>query len=337
MAGRASAWSDPRVLELARQFVPAADEVWRLQRGADPECLFFQRAVNGGKPITDDGTRQGIWVIAPGGKLLAHVNSANPEHVAGMLEKGLAAWHELPAAERRLSAEATIEPTHRWDSFAPQDGLILERIVRDLPASLDPAEAPRRPWNRDFAWFTKDEARAWLPADPQPGAVQAVPAASVERLARFHLVDNVRGQTIPYAAEDLELAALTAKVLVRNGSLVELALAGEVRAVTDGTWKLGDNLWKPGRFDPHGIEIRLIGRAVYDLDREAFIEFELLSLGNRFGKTVMNGRHRDPDPAPIGFHFQLAAAGRSIAPTFVAIYEVPWIPLPQQGRELRLR
>jgi len=60
-------------------FVPAADEVWRLQRGGDEECLFFQRAVNGGKVITDNRTRQGIYVMSPSGKTLARVNSLDAE------------------------------------------------------------------------------------------------------------------------------------------------------------------------------------------------------------------------------------------------------------------
>ena len=49
----------------------AADEVWRLQRGSEADCVFFQHMVNGGKRITDRGSRQGVWVCAPRGLLLS--------------------------------------------------------------------------------------------------------------------------------------------------------------------------------------------------------------------------------------------------------------------------
>ena len=45
--GRRSVWSDQRVLEACASFVPAADEVWRLQRDDDPECRWFREAVRG--------------------------------------------------------------------------------------------------------------------------------------------------------------------------------------------------------------------------------------------------------------------------------------------------
>ena len=42
---------------MAKRFVCAADEVWRLQRGSDADCVLFQRWSNGGERITDRGSR----------------------------------------------------------------------------------------------------------------------------------------------------------------------------------------------------------------------------------------------------------------------------------------
>ncbi len=80
------------MIEAARRhFVCAADEVWRLQRGSEADCVFFQRMVNGGQRITDRGTRQGTWVCAPGGVVLARCNTRDIDQVLAALDQGLAA------------------------------------------------------------------------------------------------------------------------------------------------------------------------------------------------------------------------------------------------------
>lgn len=304
--------------------MPAADEVWRLQRGSDADCLFFQRMVNGGEPITDKGTRQGIWVGTAGGVLLAHVNSLSADTVLGMLDRGWKAWQELPEERRHLPEDAGLVPAHRWEMSRPEGGLVLERIARDVPEDGDPGAEQLTPWNRDFAWFTREEARAWLPEDPAVGDVHEVPALSALRLARFHLVDNVRGQTLPYATSEIEAAGLETRVLAREGDLVELEIRGETRAASD-EWLLGENLWKPGVVHPHGIETRLLGRATYDLGSEAFDAFELIALGRRWGVTQNNGRWREPEPGLIGFHLTLAPPEPTVAPTFIVLYDADWV------------
>ena len=140
--GRGSVFSDERVIELAGRFAPAADEVWRLQRGSDADCRFFQRAVNSGELITDKGSRQGIWVIAPSGKLLARINSNNADKVLAMLARGLEAWGELPVAERRLAKDAELDPSFRWEDNHPANGLVLD------PDRARPAARARPRWAR---------------------------------------------------------------------------------------------------------------------------------------------------------------------------------------------
>jgi hypothetical protein len=324
VAGRRSVWSDERVAALATEFVPAADEVWRLQRGAEADCRFFQRMVNGGELITDKRSRQGIWVCSPNGTLLASINSLDPDRVLATLQRGLRMWESLPADERRLAADAELDPEHRWENFYPDSGLALERIARDLDQGGTPQCERSGRWNRDFAWFTQEEARAWLPKDPRPGDERAVPSDSIRRLTRFHFVDNVRGQTLPFAADEILKSELTATVIARGEATVELRLSGATDAVAPGPWLLGDNLWRPHGEFPRGIATRLLGRATYDLEREVFTRFDLVALGRRFGRSQFNGRKDEP-PGLIGFHLTLARPADRIAPTFVAVYDAEWV------------
>jgi hypothetical protein len=310
------------VIQIAKRFVPAADEVWRLQQGSDPECVFFQRMAEhghyGGRP---GQTRQGIYVCSPSGTFLASINSNDPDRVLATLERGLKAWENLPAQERRLSPLSEIKPRHRWEGSSPKDGLVLSMITRDLPLDCDPGKpcAPR--WNQDRAWFSRAEARRWLPREPRSGDRHPVPQELVSRLARLHLVDTVNGQSSPFSPGQVAGSEITTEVLEREGGRVKVRITGTTK---------GDSQARGRRASAHSVETRILGHATYDLDREAFVEFQMVALGTRWGYTELNGRRRDPESGPLGFVFELAPADAPpVAPAFIRDYDVPWVSRPE--------
>ncbi len=325
MVGRRSVWSDESVIELAQQFVPVADEVWRLQTDADADCVFFRRSVRGSDEPSR-GTMQGTYVFAPSGLLLGRLNSNNPAQVKKMMEAALLKWEELDESERRLGTDAELTAAHRWEHSYPEGGLVLMRTARDLPASLDPSEERGVRHNRDPVWFTREEARAWLPEKIEVGARREVPGFVVERMARFHLVDNVRGQTIPYASSEVN-GNLTSEVIGIEGDVVSLRVTGWTESIALGPWLMGENYWKPGREDPHSIVTEVLGSARFDRELSEFVSFDVVALGVREGRTINNGR-RETAPAGIGFAMELAPAGYRIAPTFINVYEAAWVKQP---------
>jgi len=306
--------------------VCAADEVWRLQRGSEADCVLFQRMINGGERITDRGSRQGMWLCAPSGKLLANINTRNVERVLETLERGLAAWKALPAEARRLPDDVALEPEHRWEGSWPEHGLVLSRIARDLSAA-GPGGDPEPRWNREHAWFSRGEIAALFPAEAWEGE-RELPLLA-RRLARFHLVDNARGQTLPYADAEVLEATLTARVVERSDRRLALRLAGATSAIAEGPWLLGENIWKPRNELPHGIELELAGEATLDRQTGRLTAFDLVAIGHRWGRTATNGRGRDSSPGLIGFHFALADPREPrIAPTFIAVYDADWVVAP---------
>ena len=160
-------------------------------------------------------------------------------------------------------------------------------------------------WNQDFAWFTKAEARQFLPPGPKVGAKQDLPAPVINRIACAHLIDNVRGQTSPFDEGQIKKARLTAEVTAVDGNAVSLRLEGETSTAVDGPRK-------------HSLDMRLLGTATFDLAKGRFVAFELVAVGVRAGSTQLNGRRGDTDPAPIGILFTLAGDGpcERIAPAF---------------------
>jgi hypothetical protein len=310
------------VRELAAKFVPAADEVYRLQNGTDTECRFFQKFAEKGHYGSRPGaSRQGTYAVTPGGELLASVNSNNPERIATLLRDALAKWEKLAPGDRLPAGnpKGQAPDLRRAERHYPDGGLVLHVYSRDLPRADEAAGWRGKAWNQDYAWFQKQEARRFLPAEVRVGQKHDVPAPLVRRLARAHLVDNVRGQTRPFDEKHVETARLTAEVKAVDGDVVSLRLDGATRAAAEGTWPVGG--LRGGRNatpQKRGYEAALLGKATYDVKAERFLTFELVAVGTRWGATQFNVRRDDPGPAPMGVLFTLAGDGpwERVAPAF---------------------
>ncbi len=324
-------WSDPEVVALSQKFVTVADEVWRLQREDEPECRFFRKAVNGNENLSR-GSMQGTYVISAGGVLLARRNTANPKAIAELLQSALVKWEQLPEEDKALKNSGLVISGERWEQLSPQGGLHLRRTARDLPPTGKATATPADRFNREAVWFSAAEARSILPDSMQPGSKQRLPDLVTKRLSCLVFVDNVRGQTIPYHPSEDAGSELWSEVTRVDGSQISLTLRGTTSAKATGPWRFTEpNDWIPNesRRYPHSISTRVLGSAVYDLSSKEFVQFNLLALGQRKGRTINNGRGgKDQDVNAVGFVCELAPKDWRIAPTFIDVYGVKWATRP---------
>ncbi len=304
--------------------------MWRLQRSQDSDALFFQEIANRGHYRGGGSTRQGIYVCSSSGKMMSSINSLDADKVLETIEVGLKKWNDLPSSERYLSSTLSMNTIHRWENSYPDEGLIMTSVNADLFTD-PPVQANRsNRWNMDHVWFNISEARSWLPDDPQMKDVYELPETLVNRLICFHLVDNVRGQTLPFAPQEVKEAGIEIEVLERQNSTVQIKIRGHSEAVAKGEWLLGENDWTPDYPLDHGMKTNIIGEAEYDLNRNKFTEFEMVAIGKRYGKTKFNSRQSNTESSYVGFLFSLAENGKAdkIAPAFVDIYNADWIVKP---------
>lgn len=324
--------------ELSALAVPTADQIERpgksLEEGANFESRFVQ---NIKKQCNELATYQGVFVATPSGVLLAgsHEDMHDVRKVEKLLRRGLERWATQSPAERLMTKDmfakalAELGDVEAGNQY-PQDGLVLSVICRDLPRSPKPGNGTsRNAYNQDYAWFRKGEARAFVPREPRQGAKQDVWRDLVERLARFHFVDLVRGHTASFPGQAVEQATLTAEVIDVKGDLVSLSYKGRTRTSevhngvhVEGKW----NAKGPGIPEPQtrGVDAKLEGQAIYDLKAERFVSFEMLVLSERWGGNAYNGRldERDFGPAPLGIVLKLAgnSAAERVQPMFFRSY-----------------
>jgi hypothetical protein len=317
--------------------VPAADQIERPGKSLEDGTSFESRLVQKIKKQCNDlATYQGVFVATPGGLLLAgsHEDMHDARKVEKLMRRGLEKWQKLAPAERLMTKEvfaramAELAEVERQGRY-PHDGLVLSVICRDLPRPQPSKSPSRNAYNQDYAWFRKGEARAFLPKQSIKGANEQVRRDLVERLARFHFVDLVRGHTASFPQQAVEHADLTGEVIDVKGHLVSLSYKGRTRTSEvhngvhiEGKW----NAKGPGIPEPQtrGIDAKLEGQAVYDLKAERFLFFDLLVLSERWGGNAYNGRldERDFGPAPMGIVLKLAgnSAAERVAPMFFRSY-----------------
>jgi hypothetical protein len=297
--------------------VSATDEVWRLHHLKDPECQLFQEFMDEGIYAGRGGsTRQGIFAVAPSGVLLADVNTTRVGPMRKMLEKALAAWKALPRAERLLpfDPETRRKDIKRTESKFPQGGVALRAYVRDLPRANLPQDWRSKAWNVDYAWFRPGELEGVIPRRVKKKAKQEWPQPLVERLARVHLLDYVRGQTTPFEKSHVHAASLVTEVVKVKKKAVELSFSGEIR-LNSGPWSE-----RPDGTATRGAKVELLGEAVYDRRQKRYTRFELVAVGVRWGRTQFNFRQDDLAPSPIGWVFTLAPKGERVAPAHFGAY-----------------
>lgn len=295
--------------KLAAEFIVAADACDRMQKEScqDEDALLFRKFA--GKRTSNGRNRggtQGHYAVTPSGELLESSSNTDPKALAELMKQALQKWSELPR-EKRLLAKApdpkAAENWRRTEALYPEDGLVLRVIARDQKRVRWPDA------NLDYAWFRKAEARALLPAEPTKNAQHDVPQELVQRLARFHLIDNVYALNYTFfPAEAIEKASLTSTVVQVEGDLISLTFAGESRASMESPNKIG-------------YEPKLLGRATYNLKQQKFVAFELVAVGNRWGLGSCNQRH-DPEPALMGIVMTLAgeSPAERLPPAFISRY-----------------
>ena len=283
------------MLALTEPFIPAADEVEKLEFGTDATSQFYKEIAT--RHVSGLRTTQGTYIVTPSGILLSSVHRIEEADLAAFLEKGLEQYMTL-SKQARLGTRA-FQSVKRTSQY-PDQGLALKVILRKfyVQKPVGRAAIGMVERNRDFAWYQKEEARRFLPTTPKVGDVHTVPAKLVERLARFHFTDTVRAFADPYPAHCVKEAWLKASVLEVNDGIVAIRFDGVVRSAQNDTPRFGV-LSMRGRLPrrpERSFQADLLGYATFNLVKQKFTKFELVALGSQQG----GGERSSPSAVPIG-------------------------------------
>jgi len=290
----------------SEDFVPVAADDWYQRRREDAEGHFFIGVANQGPRKGEGGsTRQGIYCFTADGKLLAYKNAGqNPEVMRETLKQGLREWQKLPVERRKPEAVKVEDLTKVDPQYArkpPPGGLIVNVYTRILDHEKDSfCRGACRTLGgdaaaRDHLWLTEAEWRSLIPNEPKKGDHAPVPVAIAERILRFHLNDNTRGEPNMWRREEIRSKELTLTV--------EDVTPGAIRLRLDGAALLASkaDVEKAER----GFDIRLLGYIGYDRSKKAIDRFDVVAVGDHWGEGTFTRRAR-PGKMPLGVAFELS-------------------------------
>ncbi|NRA97065.1 MAG: hypothetical protein HRU14_12740 [Planctomycetes bacterium] len=300
MLDRASSFHDQETVDiLTKRYVPVALDVFYEERRKDAAGELYWKIVKQRENLTPDRTTQGFYIATPDGRLLNGWNNRNGPRLKKRLKLALNGY-----GEKKTNVAATAKGDLRYERSLPHGAVVVDVRSRILKAAWEGEGSPwekirRQSIGRDHLWITNAEREELV--------AERWPASLTRRLARFHLIDNTRGEAPMWRIREVHEASLTLK-----GGL----LTGRIRLSTD------DN----PNFHPDAAAERFYNtavRGVVTIKDGALVRFDVVVRGTFFGE----GRWTPGSPKKP---FTLAVAF-GLANPKLAASKVP----PQAARDLR--
>ena len=309
--GRESTFADAKIIDLVnKHFIAVAADDWYQRRREDDEGIFFRKIADQGPRKGQGGsTRQGIYAFTASGKLLGYRNHHDVDVMRRFVQDSLKAWEKLPAAER---AKGTIQVGDvkkidgAYARTPPKGGLIVNVFTRILDRKDDffchgSCKFPGGDRTaHDRLWLTADEVQALMPKNAQKDQEIAFPESLTYRLARFHLVDNTRGEPPMWSKPQVRSAKMTLVVGAVGETEVSLKLTGAYLLSTD----LDVNTAQ------RGYDVSLLGDIRYDPALKKITRFDVVAVGDHWGSGPYTGGAR-PGRTPLGVALELGNPARA--------------------------
>ena len=314
MADREFVFGRPDVQKLLREnFVIVAADDWYQRRQDDELGKFFRSVANQGpRKGAGGGTRQGRYAFSASGKLLGFNNNRDPQRILKMLRESLKKFAALPANERKAGA-VKVPPLkdsardQRYARTPPKGGKILRvhsRVLeKDKEGNYVACGNPEANTNTfrhngfgsstDHLWLTAEEFKSLSDLAGGDPKGTPIPAPIAMRIARFHLVDNTRGEPPHWTRDEVRKLTLRAMPVSRGRRSpyrTHLHLTGEFHLETkDG---------KRGYLGEFRGSLRITARTGES-------EFKLVAIGQHWGEGRYTGNAR-PGKNPLAVGFTLA-------------------------------
>ena len=191
---------------LKRDFVPVAIDQAYQRRQKDTEGDFYRKIAGQGPRNNFRGTTQGFYIATPSGKLLLYNNNRDPAKVRRLMTQRLRQFGQSDESRSAAAVIAKSKVDARYNPKPPRGGLVV-RVHAKVLSGYEPTDNRWRrifqsAVSRDNLWISAAEHRALANGE--------VATALQKRIARFHLVDNTRGE--PPMWRENEIKSITMRV-----------------------------------------------------------------------------------------------------------------------------
>lgn len=212
MLDRESIFADPEIIKaLQTQFIPVAIDQAYQRRQKDTEGDFYRKiAKDGPRNDFQSGTTQGLYVADPTGKFLGYTNHRSPERTKKLIAAALKQYQ--PDTTKVIQRKKVDK---RYSPKLEEGGLVV-RVQAKILGGYEPTDDKwlqifQSALSRDNLWISASEANQI--------AKGSIPKSVQNRIAKFHLVDNTRGEPPMWRDEEIKSAKMEILKNVKNETL----------------------------------------------------------------------------------------------------------------------
>lgn len=274
MLDRESTFAQPEIVALLKtRLVPVAIDQAYQRRQQDTEGDFYRKLTSQSPRNDPNSTTQGFYIATAGGDLLLYNNNRDPEKVLRLIKQKLREFQSRPAASVEVAPIEAAKTDPRYNVEPPEGGLVIRVHAKILDGYEPTADRWRSIFqnaiSRDNLWVSRSEHLALIRGE--------VPTSLQQRVARFHLVDNTRGEPPMWKPSEIRGVSMT---------LADGDLAGTAEMVTD----LGNR----------GYKAQLKGKI--EVKDGRVVRFDMVCLGQFWGEgTYTRGAPQGKFPLAVTF------------------------------------
>lgn len=312
--GRASIFSDPSVIAfLQHDFVAVAANAAHLapeekeRRNWCESSRFIESVIKKSRLRKQDSSEsaQGYYAFSAAGDFYGAINGDKAD-VVKLLENAKKTFAESPPKKAELK-ETTMGP----EAKIPDEAIVLRVYSRIVPLPEDvPQDSLNRSVGRDHLWITKEEQVAMLKALASIETADA-PETLSKRIVRFHLTDNVRGESDLWDSENVKVRSFQISRIADSPTLLTVKLKGSFSMLMPKRKR--DE--KPHLVPEMGYAGTLEGIFQIDKSRQKLTAAKIFASGEAWGESVYTiGAPKGKFPLKIAMVLADDANSREIAP-----------------------
>jgi len=254
---------------LRTQFIAVAIDQAYQRRQQDAEGEFYRKIAGQGPRNNFQSTTQGFYIALADGTLLLYNNNRDPEKLNRLMQQRLQDF-KAPSAATPISS-GTLDA--RYNPSLPQGGCVVRvqaRVLGGYPPTTDR-------WNKIFQTSLSRD-NLWVSAAEQQALAKGQVTQSLQhRIARFHLVDNTRGEPSMWKEKEIRQIKIT---------LDGTTLRGTVHLETDD--------------GKRGYVAQLMGKI--EMGNGKVVRFDMVADGSFWGQGPYSGNApKGRFPFAVGF------------------------------------
>jgi hypothetical protein len=166
------------------------------------------------RQMTQSLDPQGMYIFGADGTPYGFANDHEPADIARLMDMALKRFHAKPP---KPVAITTAEKTDAFSITPPATAQVLQVFAR-IPSPPKTSTFLNNGVGRDFCWIYQEERQEMLKQAQRTaiGKTFSLPTSLARRIARFHLVDDVRGTPNMWEASELRHIDVNATVIAAN-------------------------------------------------------------------------------------------------------------------------